>query len=109
MKLNELQREMDGGKNQIYPSPITDKDRLDWLQSGHGVIALSKPSKKTVFTANFEEQDWDEHEDVRKAIDIAMKRNHKCPKCGSHTQVWVNQNTKGLTCHRWGCNNVELE
>lgn len=88
---------------------MEDKHRLDWLQSGHGVVALSKSAGKIVFSANFEEQDWDEHEDARKAIDIAMKRSNKCPKCGSHTQVWVNQNTKRLTCHRWGCNNVELE
>lgn len=92
---------------------MEDKRRLDWLQSGHGVVALSKKllmgGTKNVFAANFEEQDWDEHEDVRVAIDIAMNRSNKCPKCGSHTQVWVNQNTKKLTCHRWGCNNVELE
>jgi hypothetical protein len=86
-----------------------DKLRLDWLQYGHGVVALSKSAGKIVFSANFEEQDWDEHEDVRKAIDVVKNTSPKCPKCGSHTQLWVNQDTKKLTCHRWGCNNVELE
>lgn len=109
MNLGELEREMDGGKNQNYP--ITDTQRIDWLQSGHGVVALSKKllmgGTKTVFTANFEEQSWDEHEDVRKAIDLAMSKN-VCPNCGNSRQVWINQITKRLTCHRWGCNNMEV-
>lgn len=88
--------------------PITDKKRLDWLQDGHGVVSLSKPGGKPVFTANFEEQDWDEHTDVREAIDAAMIKEQTCPKCGSHRQVWINQITKRLTCHRWGCNNIEI-
>jgi len=32
-----------------------------------------------------------------------------CPKCGNNRQVWVNQITKKLTCHRYGCNNQELK
>lgn len=100
---------------------FTDKDRLNWLQSGHGVVALSKPDGSTVFTANFEEQDWDEHSDVRVAIDSAMGRPEinqpsilptdiwtTCPRCKSYSQVWVNQDTKKLTCHRWGCDNLEI-
>jgi hypothetical protein len=31
-----------------------------------------------------------------------------CPKCGSDSQVWKNQNTGKLTCHRFGCENLEL-
>mgnify|MGYP001581603495 CR=1 FL=1 len=31
-----------------------------------------------------------------------------CPLCESNTQVWVNQITHKLTCHRVGCNNKEL-
>ena len=26
-----------------------------------------------------------------------------CPKCGNNRQVWVNQLTGVLTCHRYGC------
>jgi hypothetical protein len=87
---------------------FTDKDRLDWLQSGHGVVTLSKPDGSTVFTANFEDQDWDEHESVREAIDVAMRKSKVCPICGNNRQVWVNQDTKRLTCHRYGCNNMEI-
>ena len=89
--------------------PITDKKRIDWLQSGRGVTALSKAGGKIVFSANFEDQDWDEFEDVREAIDSAMQREDICPNCRSYTQVWVNQLTNKLTCHRYGCNNLELE
>lgn len=32
-----------------------------------------------------------------------------CPNCGNNRQVWVNQITHKLTCHRVGCNNLELE
>ncbi len=32
-----------------------------------------------------------------------------CPLCESNTQVWVNQLTNKLTCHRYGCNNKVLE
>lgn len=28
-----------------------------------------------------------------------------CLNCGNNRQVWVNQITKRLTCHRVGCNN----
>ena len=93
---------------------MTDKQRIDWLQSGHGVVALAKElsggGTKTVFSANFSDQDWDEHEDVRLAIDVAMEKEKRttCPKCDSNTQVWFNQITKKLTCHRWGCNNAEI-
>lgn len=31
-----------------------------------------------------------------------------CPNCGNNRQVWVNQITNKLTCHRVGCNNLEL-
>ena len=31
-----------------------------------------------------------------------------CPNCGNNRQIWVNQITKKLTCHRVGCNNLEL-
>lgn len=40
---------------------------------------------------------------------IAIKHNNICPNCGSESQVWINQITKRLTCHRWGCNNFELK
>ena len=26
-----------------------------------------------------------------------------CPNCGNNRQVWVNQITGVLTCHRYGC------
>ena len=32
-----------------------------------------------------------------------------CPKCLSESQVWRNQITKKLTCHRIGCDNLELQ
>lgn len=32
-----------------------------------------------------------------------------CRNCGDNRQVWVNQITHKLTCHRVGCNNLELE
>jgi hypothetical protein len=32
-----------------------------------------------------------------------------CPKCHSPSQVWVNQITGKLTCHRAGCNNLEIQ
>jgi len=88
---------------------ITDKERIDWLQSGHGVVSLSKPGGRRVFSANFEEQGWDEYEDVREAIDAAiLKKKNSCPICGNDRQVWRNQITKKLTCHRYGCNNAEI-
>jgi len=31
-----------------------------------------------------------------------------CPNCGSDSQVWKNQLTGRLTCHRVGCDNLEL-
>ena len=31
-----------------------------------------------------------------------------CPLCESNTQVWINQITHKLTCHRLECNNKEL-
>lgn len=101
---------MDCESRQHNMVKFTDKDRLDWLQSGHGVVALSKPGGKTVFSANFEEQDWDEHEDVRDAIDVVIsKQRNSCPNCGNVRQVWRNQITKRLTCHRYGCNNLEID
>ncbi len=30
----------------------------------------------------------------------------KCPKCGNNRQVWVNQITGLLTCHRMFCHTV---
>jgi hypothetical protein len=55
---------------------ITDKQRLDWLQEGHEVVALvSKDGKGTVYTTNFVEQDWSEFESVRDAIDFGIKYN----------------------------------
>lgn len=106
-KLKECERQISQLESENVRNE-KDKIRLDWLQSGHGVVALHRPSGKSVFTANFEEQDWDEHEDVRKAIDLAMSKK-VCPNCGNNHQVWINQITKRLTCHRWGCNNVEIE
>ena len=32
-----------------------------------------------------------------------------CPICNSNTQVWINQITNKVTCHRVGCNNRILE
>jgi hypothetical protein len=53
---------------------ITDKQRLDWLQQGHEVVALvSKDGKGIVYTSNFVEQDWSEFESVRDAIDFGIK------------------------------------
>jgi hypothetical protein len=55
---------------------ITDKQRLDWLQEGHEVVALiSKDGKGTVYTTNFVEQDWSEFKSVRDAIDFGIKYN----------------------------------
>ena len=31
-----------------------------------------------------------------------------CPNCGNNRQVWRNQLTHKLTCHRVGCNNLKL-
>ena len=31
-----------------------------------------------------------------------------CPRCGTNRQVWKNQLTGKLTCHRWGCH-IEIE
>jgi len=57
---------------------ITDKQRLDWLQEGHEVVALvSKDGKGTVYTTNFVEQDWAEFESVRDAIDFGINYNKK--------------------------------
>jgi hypothetical protein len=57
---------------------ITDKQRLDWLQEGHEVVALvSKDGKGTVYTTNFVEQDWSEFESVRDAIDFGINYNKK--------------------------------
>ena len=57
---------------------ITDKERLDWLQQGHEVVALvSKDGKDTVYTTNFVEQDWAEFESVRDAIDFGINYNKK--------------------------------
>ena len=36
-------------------------------------------------------------------------RKQDCPNCGNNRQVWRNQLTHKLTCHRVGCNNLELE
>jgi len=33
--------------------------------------------------------------------------DQQCPRCGSSAQVWTNQITGNLTCHRVGCH-VEL-
>jgi len=30
----------------------------------------------------------------------------KCPTCGNNRQVWVNQDTEKMTCHRFGCHTV---
>ena len=30
----------------------------------------------------------------------------QCPKCGSEKQVWRNQITNKITCHRYGCHVV---
>jgi len=57
---------------------ITDKQRLDWLQEGHEVVALvSMDGKGVVFTANFVEQGWSEFESVRDAIDFGINHNKK--------------------------------
>jgi len=57
---------------------ITDKQRLDWLQQGHEIVALiSKDGKGTVYTSNFVEQDWAEFESVRDAIDFGINYNKK--------------------------------
>lgn len=32
-----------------------------------------------------------------------------CDRCNSSKQVWKNQITGKITCHRWGCNNRELQ
>ena len=29
-----------------------------------------------------------------------------CPKCGNNRQVWINQITGKVTCHRLGCQRV---
>ena len=58
---------------------ITDKEMLDWIQQGgHGVVCLvnSRAKSGRTFCANFHEQDWDEHEDVREAISIVMQREY---------------------------------
>jgi hypothetical protein len=56
---------------------ITDKQRLDWLQEGHEVVALvSKDGKGVVYTTNFVEQDWSEFESVRDAIDFGINYNN---------------------------------
>jgi hypothetical protein len=43
---------------------------------------------------------WDcvagHRERIKKTIPV-------CHQCGSNTQVWVNQITNKLTCHRLGC------
>lgn len=31
-----------------------------------------------------------------------------CSICGNNRQVWTNQITGKLTCHRYGCNNKEV-
>lgn len=41
--------------------------------------------------------------------DRAYANRVKCPNCGNNRQVWINQITKKLTCHRVGCNNLELD
>jgi hypothetical protein len=45
-------------------------------------------------------------EAIKRGIDMSPPI---CPNCGNNRQVWVNQITKKLTCHRFGCNNKELE
>lgn len=37
------------------------------------------------------------------------KKLPECSNCGNSRQVWRNQLTHKLTCHRIGCNNLELE
>ena len=37
-----------------------------------------------------------------------LDKSPSCPNCGNDRQVWINQITKKLTCHRVGCNNLEL-
>lgn len=32
----------------------------------------------------------------------------KCTICGTKTQIWVNQITGSLTCHRYGCENIRI-
>lgn len=55
----------------------SDTDRLNWLQSGHGVVALQGPSGSgIVFSANFSNQYPTEHKDVRIAIDKAISREN---------------------------------
>lgn len=36
-------------------------------------------------------------------LDEDRRRNHSCKTCHSDTQVWNNQITGKVTCHRWGC------
>jgi len=33
----------------------------------------------------------------------------ECTCCGSSAQVWVNQDTEKMTCHRFGCFNNVIE
>lgn len=49
---------------------------------------------------NLIQKNWDE---------INWGRNKECPKCKSSSQVWINQITGKLTCHRVGCGNLEIE
>lgn len=69
---NWFPKELKGKKK-----PITDKQRLDWLQEGHCVIGLSKADKSVVFSADFHEQDWSEFPNVRDAIDFAMNKTKR--------------------------------
>lgn len=60
-------------------------------------------SKGYLLSNNKEE--WLRQYKALKNIEAAIK----CPKCGNDRQIWRNQLTHKLTCHRVGCDNLELE
>ena len=55
--------------------------------------------------------DKNNHKDwvVLGVCDRSFADRFLCPNCGNNRQVWRNQLTHKLTCHRVGCGNLALE